>query len=900
MNRIDLSGAWSLRFIPERDSASPLAQRIAGRELPCLIPGDGHAALLAAGLIDDPYYGMNELRVQELGRGDWIFEREFELSAAQLESGRPYVHFDSIDTVAEVTVNGIRVALSENMFRRVRSDLTGIAISGTNVIKVVCRSSELEAIDRAARLPYPVPLSTYPVQSPNRNLLRKVQCHGGWDWGPCLMVAGIYGAAYIGISWPGRIERLSARTLRLDSLWSVPVRLDYFVSEDRRSSDRKTAEGVEAAATAEGKSATVDFSADLVAPDGTVAATGRLQSAVVTPGRNTLEMELRVADPLLWWPAGYGDQPLYTLTATVKGIDGAAARTEKRIGFRDLRVIAEEDAVGRSLTFRVNGRDVWAKGANWIPFDALPSRQTARRCRGLLQDMVDANMNMVRVWGGGQYESDAFYDACDELGILVWQDMMFACSMYPANKEFLDDVRGEIENQVTRLKEHPCIALWCGNNENIGALNWYPESKAFRDRYVIDYDRLNEGVVGTTIRALDPDRTWWPSSPSAGPADFSDNWHSDGRGDMHYWSVWHEGKPFEAYYNVTPRFCSEFGYQSFPSEEGVASYCPEDQRNLTSPVMEHHQKNPRGNSIIIENFSRYFRFPEGFANMLYLSQVQQALAIKTAVEYWRSRRPICMGALFWQLDDCWPVVSWSSIEYSGKWKLLHYAAARFFAPIAVVAYKKDDRLLVFALNDTAEAAVGALTIRLLRFDGSEAMRTVLRVEAAADAATEAWASSLSDLPIRTDEAFLVAEFAPEPSTGGRGSERIAAKDSSKSAAKAASAAAALRTELFLCEPKRCALIQPGLRSEVVAADPPGGLAVRLSSDAPAFYVALDAPGLEGRWEDNLFTLLKGETRTVRFFPKKEGEAKVGKEASAPSAADLRAALRVNHLRGTYR
>ena len=218
------------------------------------------------------------------------------------------------------------------------------------------------------------------------------------------------------------------------------------------------------------------------------------------------------------------------------------------------------------MTFRVNGRDIWAKGANWIPLDALPSRQGSDRYRQLLGDMVRANMNMVRLWGGGQYERDIFYDLCDELGLLVWHDMMFACSTYPADPAFLDNVRREIRYQILRLKEHPSIALWCGNNENVGALTWYPETRANRDRYIIDYDRLNEGAVGSTIRSLDPDRTWWPSSPSAGPDDFSDNWHSDGRGDMHYWSVWHEGKPLEAYYDVTPRFCSEFGYQSFPSE----------------------------------------------------------------------------------------------------------------------------------------------------------------------------------------------------------------------------------------------------------------------------------------------------------------------------------------------
>ncbi|GAB1482049.1 hypothetical protein MASR2M78_08640 [Treponema sp.] len=525
----------------------------------------------------------------------------------------------------------------------------------------------------------------------------------------------------------------------------------------------------------------------------------------------------------------------------------------------------------------MNGRDIWAKGANWIPFDAMPGKLTEERYRYLLESMVSANMNMVRVWGGGQYEKDIFYDLCDELGILVWQDMMFSCSMYPANKEFLDDVRLEVADQVARLKDHPCLALWCGNNENVGALTWYPETRAFRDRYIIDYDRLNEGAVGSVIRALDPDHAWWPSSPSAGPADYSDCWHSDNRGDMHYWSVWHEGKAFEAYYDVTPRFCSEFGYQSFPSSSGIDSYCPENERNLTSPTMEHHQKNPRGNSIIIENFSRYFRFPEGFDAMLYLSQVQQALAIKTAVEYWRSRRPVCMGALYWQLDDCWPVASWSSIEYSGKWKLLHYAAARFFAPQALIAFKKGDRASIFLLNDELGELAGSLSLRALGFDGKEIWKKNIEARARGEAATEVWSASLEEMGFNPEKAFLVGEFTPN--RAGKSQEGRNQRGTEP-----------FKTELFLCEPKRCELLAPELHFEL--GNDEQGLFVDVEATAPAFYVSLDAGDLPLRWEDNLITLLSNEKRRIRCIPD-TGAKKL-------TAGSLKDALKVYTLRDSYK
>ncbi|WP_304240720.1 glycoside hydrolase family 2 protein [Gracilinema caldarium] len=897
MERIDLSGTWTLHV------DSPVLGKAA---VPCSIPGDSHSALLAAGLIPDPYYGQQELEVQFLNQENLVLERDFSVTTEQLLLGAPYLYFESIDTVAELYLNNERIALTENMFQTLTIDVAGRLKAGTNRLRILFTSAEKTAAERASRLPYPVPHSAYPVQSPHRNLVRKVQCHSGWDWGPCLMVSGIYGEAYLGFATPGRIDTLSVRTLTKDGLhWELPVRITYTIpgyglAAEKPAHDNPTAKS----APKSPDNYRLAMKLILRDPAGKPIAEQTTEHSLHSPGTHQLEALLSVQNLELWWPAGYGKQPLYTLEAAIQPLDtdGQAAvqwpqgttepenpstpglqRALKRIGFRQLQVITEADEAGKSMTFRVNGRDIWAKGANWIPLDALPGRQTADRYRQLLQAMVQANMNMVRVWGGGQYERDLFYDICDELGILVWQDMMFSCSTYPADPAFLDTVRREIRFQVLRLKEHPSIALWCGNNENVGALTWYPETRANRDRYIIDYDRLNEGVVGSTIRELDPDRTWWPSSPSAGPNDYSDNWHSDGRGDMHYWSVWHEGKPFEAYYEVTPRFCSEFGYQSFPSEETVASYCPPDQHNLTSPVMEHHQKNPRGNSIIIENFSRYFRFPEGFTNMLYLSQVQQALAIKTAVEYWRSRRPVCMGALYWQLNDCWPVASWSSIEYSGKWKLLHYAARRFFAPIALVSYIKGEKIQVHLINDTERPLSGKVSISLINFQGSPVQTWEVPISGAGEGSHPVWELNLKNLALPPNKAFLYGIFHIDKIPSQSCTPDPMEVDKS------------LTTVCFLAPPKQCGLETAKIQRQFMVAKNYSGeteLILQLATDRPAFYVRVDIPGLKGRWEDNMLTLLPGQRYSLRFIPQK-GEP-------LPALDYCQKALQIRHLRETYR
>jgi beta-mannosidase len=828
------------------------------------LPGDIMSALLASGEIPDPYYGKNELGLQWIGREDWLIERDFLLDETIYRSKHLCFEAEVLDTVAEIRLNGRRLGESRSMFRRFRAEAKDFLVPGRNHVEIIIRSPEKAAQEAAAALPYPVPCSLYPVYSPHRNLIRKAQCMAGWDWGPCLMTGGVYdGIAILAHDGP-RLDYLNAEPRRMEQgEWEVEVTARFLSMEAERVRIEAEFRGLSGP---DGKAARAELVTELEA------------------GSPVRKLRIRVKDPGLWWPAGYGEQTLHELILKVSPVDapkpGACPLWEasKQIGFRELAVVAKEDEWGKSMKFAVNGREVFAKGANWIPADALPSRWNRKRLSSLLGSAVAANMNMLRVWGGGRYESEDFYALCDELGILIWQDCMFSCALYPASPDFLALVEAETAHQVLRMKDHPSLALWCGNNEALGAITWYEESKSSPARYIVDYDRLTEGTVGRVVRELDPGRQWWPSSPSAGPNDYSDNWHADGRGDMHYWSVWHEGKPFSAYLDVKPRFCSEFGFQSFPSERTVASFAPEGERNVTSPVMEDHQRHDRGNSLIVSTMLRYFRMPAGFRETLYLSQVQQALAIRTAVEYWRSTRPRCMGTLYWQLNDVWPVASWSSLEYDGGWKLLHYEAARFYEAIHLALFVKDGEIQAHAMNDTAVPLGGRLRLAFRRLDGSLVSESTLDAAVPADSSEKAWSLPLASLPAAPEEIFLEAAWD--------------------------SGAGARRATLFLAEPKRLSLAEPRLscKAEELPARAGSGpdaaprLGLRIRAEAPAFWVSLElAPGaaergIEGRFADSGFDLAAGEERLVPWL----GTVPAGK------ASELEKVLVVMDLRSSYR
>ncbi|MBN8632651.1 MAG: glycoside hydrolase family 2 protein, partial [Rhodobacterales bacterium] len=487
---LDLAGCWTL-------SDESGAQVIAFD-----LPGDGISALVRAGVLPDPYWGRNEYDCRWVCERDWVATRTFTVDRTDLR-----LEIDMLDTVAEVFVNGLSVLKAENMFHRhVAYHLPSLRL-GENEISIRFASPVREGARRQAEMPFFIPYLAQNCPIPNGNMLRKPACDFGWDWNIALAPFGVYGD--IRLVPNGRQVIYTPVIQQVHSPGEVEVHVTAWLSGG-------------------------DLDAEV-----TLACGGETTTQKARHGKVTLSVTLN--DPQLWWPNGQGDQPLYDLTLT-----SGEATWSCRIGLREMELITEKDAVGTGFKFRVNGRDVFAKGANWIPADALASNITQASVRGLLQSAIDANMNMIRVWGGGRYEPDWFYDLCDEMGLMVWQDFMFACNLYPSTDDFISVVRQEAFEQVRRLHHHACIALWCGDNELIGALTWFPESRANRDRYLVNYDRLNRAIE-LQARNADPALNWWPSSPSPGPMSFGDAWHDDSAGDMHFWSVWHEGKDFDHY-----------------------------------------------------------------------------------------------------------------------------------------------------------------------------------------------------------------------------------------------------------------------------------------------------------------------------------------------------------------
>ena len=773
------------------------------------IPGDVHSTLLNRGFIKDPYYGTDELDTLWVGQNDWKIERSFTFKKTEK---RTVLSLTRVDTCARIVLNGKEIGTTDNFFARYNIDVTDSIIDGENHIEFFFTSAEKVAIERNKNLKYPIPCSLYPNGSPNRNLVRKTQCNAGWDWGPCIMSIGIYDPVKLISVNHAFVKSWNCIPKLIDHNWICKAEVTAKVFEE----------------------CDVDMNIHVA---------GRDEHTIVhiKPGQEFYSYTFCIPeeDVELWYPAGQGGQHLYPMDISFGDFSD-----KRMVAFRTLVIKNNVTMGGKELTVCVNGKDIFMKGINWIPMDGLYSRITTSRYIKLLQSVADANMNMVRVWGGGFYENEAFYDTCDRLGILVWHDLMFGCSTYPSDEWFLKSVEKELKYQILRLKSHPCIALWCGNNEDLGALTWYEESIKNRDRYVIDYDRLNEGVCGRLVRELDPSRVFWPSSPCAGPGDFSDTWHNDGNGDMHFWTVWHEGASFDKYRSVKPRFCSEFGYQSFPSLSTVKSYCPEDQLNLTSPVMEHHQKNPRGNSIILENFSRYFRFPNSLEKMLYLSQAQQAWAMQTACEYWRSLRPYCMGTLIWQLNDNWPVASWSAIEYSGKWKLLMYHAKNFFAPIVPIGYIEDGKLKVFITNDTDKAEEVKVSVKFSTYRGEKVRQHVFRVTVEPQSVLEVTQCDISDIDVTTTFAYL----------------------------KASTPSIYRESVIFLTEPKKCALENPQLNTAIKKVGK--GFQIEVSCARPAFWVSLDSQDIKGIFSDNMFSIRPTAQKVVTFTPEGDEDISV--------------------------
>lgn len=788
---LDLAGTW--RLSGQGEFLEPVS-------CAAVVPGDVHSALLAAGLMEDPFFGRNEMHVQWVGQRTWTFSRSLEVSSELLAHKTVILRLEDCDTFATVRVNGIEVGRASDRFNRWDFDVRRALNVGTNELTLAFDSAWREGDLRAKANGRPYPMSCMEFAwFNNGSFIRKPACHRGWDWGLAQMTTGPCGPV-----------RLIA---------SAGARIDYVYTRQ-------------------------DFNDDLT--HCTLSVMAELETgAVVT---NIVQID----NPPLWWPNGAGEQKLYEYEVQVAG-----QMLRRRIGLRKLDV----DRTDGGLAFKVNNRAIFMKGANWIPCSAFDSEQTPARYRDLLESAKAANMNMIRVWGGGQYEKDCFYDLCDELGLMIWHDQMFSCAVYPADSQFLSEVRAETVHQLKRLRDHASIALWCGDNECVGAARgWFDGfiTAATRPTYIEETKR-RYAVQAEAVHAADPVRTFWPSSPCAGEADFDhDAWHDDSKGDMHIWTVWHENKPFANYYDYKPRFCSEFGFQSFSSREVGETYCHPKDVYSGGLDFEWHQKNVGGNDRIRRTFARYFREPKDMDGVLYLSQVQQALAIKTAVEGWRALRPHCMGTLYWQLNDLWPVASWSSLEYGGKWKHLHHHARRFYAPVAAAVKPSADGNAVWAFNDTAESVKGELTVERWTYDGAMVSSEKKDVLLPPDSSTRVSSVKAVSGGDRQAPTFVVLRLK--------------------------TAHGVFRNDWH-----------PGPYKDMPVADAKVSVSassdftVSVSADKPAFFVWLNAKNIPGEFDDNSFTLLPGETRTLAFRPKKP---------VTPEA--FRAALAVTHLRESYK
>jgi len=692
-----LTGTWQFREVgsdacPEHGrGASPEHGR--GDWSPAQVPGSVHTDLLALDLIPDPFVSDNELRVQWVAERDWEYRRVFQVApdpsaalgtgpSAALGTGllaeeQIFLVCDGLDTLAHVTLNGQPVGRAENAFRCYRWDVTSHLAEGENELRVTFSSPVAHIRSRQAEQPLVSPTHSIPG-GPH---LRKAPCQFGWDWGPQLPPTGIWKDIQLEGYTVARLDDVHLRQHH-GRPSSPPL-------PPRRGKGEVT---VSAGVTVERwQDADVRAVLRLIAPD------GRVQETEITlpGGATTGTLEIEVADPQLWWPNGYpstpstllrtsllragGAQPLYQVEIALVHEGTICDRRTFQLGLRTLELRQEPDEFGTSFTFVVNGVPVFAKGANWIPADSFPTRISDDHLEHLIRSAASAHMNMLRVWGGGFYEEERFYDLCDRYGILVWQDFIFSCSVYPDDDAFFENVRVEAVENVRRLRHRASLALWCGNNEmEWGWVQWGWNDPDYL-RYKAAYDQMFHHLLPGICAAKDPDRPYWPSSPSSNVPFEAPN--GVRAGDTHDWEVWHGNRPFQAYREHNSRFVSEFGFQSLPPLETVRTYADEANWNMTSYVMEHHQRNAAGNGKIINYMTDHFRLPRDFESLVYLTQLLQAECVRTGVEYWRRNQRCTSGTLYWQLNDCWPVASWASLDYFGRWKALHYAARRFYAPV---------------------------------------------------------------------------------------------------------------------------------------------------------------------------------------------------------------------------
>jgi beta-mannosidase len=822
-----LDQGWSFRLDPADPAVKTHADAATWR--PASTPGVVQTDLLANHAIPDPYVGRNEAQLQWIGLAGWQYRKTLTVDPATLQRDHVELVFDGLDTFASVFVNGQKLVAADNMFRAWRLPVKGVLHAGDNTIEVDFASPIAKLQPWLLKQPYVLPgaydsmFGDEPAGVQTSTYLRKAPYNYGWDWGPRYVTEGIW------------------RPVRLEA-WDNIRLADFHVSQDKITGDA-------AALTAQfdikvDHRERLTLKVQAVGPDGETPAPVS-ESVEVTPGDNKLSVPLSIAKPKLWWPVGYGAPNLYHISASVTDASGAVVRAEKRIGLRTVELRREPDAWGKSFEFVVNGVPIFAKGANLIPFDSFPSRATDAQMRRELTSAKAANMNMLRVWGGGYYGTDSFYDMADEMGLMLWQEFMFGGAVPPYDVAFRENTRQEATEQVVRLRDHPSIVIWCGNNEvQTGWENW-GDRVAFkaklapdeRERIVIGMTTIFGQVLRGAVEQYSPQTPYIAGSPSTdldGPAD------QDKDGDRHYWAVW-GGSPVESYLGETPRFQSEYGLQSFPEMRTIRSFAEPDDLSVNSPVIRAHQKYDKGNGNerLLLYIRRNYGEPKDFERFVYLSQVMQADGIELAATHLRSSRPQTMGSLYWQLNDVWPGASWSSIDYFGRWKALQFHARRFYAPAIVTAIRDKGATVASVVSDRTTPMRARWRLRVMDVDGRVLQtRTgeltvpalgVAKIEALDDAAYLKSAD-----PGRTFAVYDLYE----------GDKPIS------------------RAVVYFAAAKAMPLPDPALISEIKGG--PGDYSLTLKATKLARSVWVDLGDTDAEVSDNAFDLLPGETVTLKL------------------------------------
>lgn len=788
---------------------------------PATVPGVIHTDLYANKIIDDPFFRLNERGQQWIDKEDWMYETYFDVSGETMAKSNIILFFSGLDTYADVYLNGELVLKADNMFREWKVDVKGKLKPDSNQLHIYFHSPIKIDIPKFDALPFQY--RTGPDQAENGGIFdkrvsifaRKAGYHYGWDWGPRFVTSGIWRPVFLEAWNDLKIENVFVHQQSVTSKKAV-ITTNVEVLADKEMSGAKVS---------------VKNHAD-----------GKVYGTVKTDlkkGSNVIPVKFTISNPDLWWCNGLGKANMYTFDTEVSVHTEVMDQKQTSTGIRSIKVVNKPDRYGTEFYFELNGVPVFAKGANYIPSDNFLPRVTAEKYEQTILDAVNANMNMLRVWGGGIYENDIFYDLCDKYGIMVWQDFMFACSVYPSEGAYLENIRQEAIDNVKRLRNHPSIALWCGNNETHEFwISWgWKESYAeqgYEDIVWKQYTDLFHKTLPEVVNEYDPDKFYWPSSP------YNTGTNDDVNNDRHYWGVWHGKEPTYKFNEIRSRFFSEYGFQSFPEFESVKIFAPEpDDWNITSEVMMAHQRagnyaNPRIREYLIDEY----REPKDFEGFLYMSQVLQGDAVKIAIEAHRRDMPYCMGTLFWQHNDCWPVASWSSRDYYGRWKAQHYYAKKVYRDMLVSPIAKGDTLSIYVVSDRLKSTGGVLDIQVLKLDGTEVNRVKKNVKVPANTSTNMFSTEIGPLlkNVPANEIFVLAEFTDH-------------------------AGVSYTNRYFLTKQKEVDFPSTNIRKNIRPVD--NGYEIALTADHFVRAVLLSVDGIDNFFEDNYFDILPGQEVKVK-------------------------------------